>query len=40
LQLYINPDECIECDACVPACPPDAIYEEDDLIAVGFIMKK
>ena len=30
LQLYINPDECIECDACVPACPPDAIYEDED----------
>ena len=30
LQLYINPDECIECDACIPACPPDAIYEDED----------
>ena len=29
-MLYINPDECIECDACVPACPPDAIYEDED----------
>ena len=29
LQLYINPDECIECDACIPACPPDAIYEDE-----------
>ena len=26
-QLYINPDECIDCDACVPACPVDAIVE-------------
>ena len=33
LQLFINPDECIDCGACVPACPPDAIYEtEDDCI--------
>jgi len=35
LQLYINPEECIDCGACVPACPPDAIYEsEDDCIVV------
>lgn len=27
-QLYINPDECIECGACEPACPVSAIYEE------------
>ena len=30
LQLYIDPDECIDCDACVPACPPDAIYEDEE----------
>jgi ferredoxin len=30
LQLYINPDECIDCGACVPACPPDAVYESED----------
>ena len=35
LQLYINPEECIDCGACGPACPPDAIYEsEDDCIVV------
>ena len=28
--LYINPDSCIDCDACVPACPPDAIYEDEE----------
>jgi len=27
-QLYINPDECIDCGACEPACPFEAIYEE------------
>jgi NAD-dependent dihydropyrimidine dehydrogenase PreA subunit len=27
-QLYINPDECIDCGACEPACPVTAIYEE------------
>ena len=30
LQLYIDPEECIDCDACVPACPPDAIYEDEE----------
>lgn len=29
--LVIHPDECIDCDLCVPACPINAIYEEDDL---------
>ena len=29
--LVINPDECIDCDLCVPECPVDAIYAEDDL---------
>jgi NAD-dependent dihydropyrimidine dehydrogenase PreA subunit len=27
-QLFINPDECIDCGACEPACPVNAIYEE------------
>jgi len=30
LQLYINPEECIDCGACVPECPVDAIYEDED----------
>ena len=25
--LYINPDECIDCGACEPECPVDAIFE-------------
>lgn len=29
--LVINPDECIDCEDCVPVCPEDAIYAEDDL---------
>ena len=29
--LYIQPDECIDCSACVPACPEEAIYHEEDL---------
>lgn len=27
-QLYINPEECIDCGACEPACPVNAIFEE------------
>jgi len=30
-QLYINPEECIDCGACEPECPVEAIFEEDDL---------
>jgi NAD-dependent dihydropyrimidine dehydrogenase PreA subunit len=29
--LYIQPDECINCGACVPVCPEEAIYYEEDL---------
>lgn len=27
-QLYIDPEECIDCGACEPACPVNAIFEE------------
>ena len=27
-QLYINPEECIDCGACEPECPVEAIFEE------------
>jgi NAD-dependent dihydropyrimidine dehydrogenase PreA subunit len=30
---YINPDECVDCGACEPVCPVEAIYHEDDLPA-------
>ena len=34
--LVIDPDECIDCGACIPECPVEAIFEEsevpDDLI--------
>ena len=30
-MLVIDPDECIDCNLCVPECPIDAIYAEDDL---------
>ena len=29
--LYIDPDECIDCGACEPACPVTAIFPEDDV---------
>ncbi len=29
--LVIDPDECIDCTLCVPECPINAIYAEDDL---------
>jgi NAD-dependent dihydropyrimidine dehydrogenase PreA subunit len=31
--MYINPGECIECGACEPACPVEAVYHEADLPA-------
>ena len=27
---YIDPNECIDCGACEPACPVTAIFAEDD----------
>jgi ferredoxin len=32
-MLYIDPHECIDCDACVFACPVNAIFPEPDLPA-------
>ena len=33
-MLYIHPEECIDCDACVPECPWEAIYAEADVPSV------
>ncbi|MBI4675088.1 MAG: ferredoxin family protein [Chloroflexi bacterium] len=30
-QLYIDPDTCIDCGACVPECPVTAIFPLDDV---------
>lgn len=30
-MLYINPEICIDCDACVPECPVEAIYADVDV---------
>ena len=31
--LWIDPEECIDCAACVPECPEEAIFEVEDLPA-------
>ncbi|AJP04631.1 ferredoxin [Streptomyces cyaneogriseus subsp. noncyanogenus] len=28
--LYIHPEECVDCGACEPVCPVEAIFYEDD----------
>ena len=30
-QLFISPDECIDCTLCVAECPEEAIYADDDV---------
>ena len=30
-MLYIDPNDCIDCEACVPECPVEAIYSEANL---------
>lgn len=30
-MLYIHPEECIDCEACVPECPVEAIAHEDNV---------
>lgn len=30
-MVYIDPEECIDCGACIPECPVEAIYAEEDL---------
>jgi len=32
-MYYIDPDECIDCGACVDPCPVDAIFPEDEVPA-------
>lgn len=29
--LIIDPDECIDCGVCVPECPANAIFSEEDV---------
>jgi ferredoxin len=28
IQLYIDPEECIDCDACLQECPVEAIFQD------------
>ena len=30
-KLYIDPNECIDCGACEPECPVNAIFPEESL---------
>lgn len=30
-MFYIDPDECIDCQQCVSACPVEAIFAEDEV---------
>ena len=32
-MLYIHPDECIDCEACVPECPVEAIFPDSSVPA-------
>ena len=31
VQMYIDPEECIDCAACAMECPNEAIFDEDEL---------
>jgi ferredoxin len=32
-QLYIDPDDCLDCSACIPECPVEAIHMDADVPA-------
>jgi ferredoxin len=32
-MVYIHPDECVDCEACIPECPVEAIFHEDNVPA-------
>jgi ferredoxin len=32
-MLYIDPEDCIDCEACVPECPVEAIFAEANVPA-------
>ena len=38
-MLYIHPDECVDCGACEPVCPTEAIFYEDDVPAEMSVFK-
>jgi NAD-dependent dihydropyrimidine dehydrogenase PreA subunit len=32
-QLYVNPNDCIDCGACVPVCPTNSMFPLEELPA-------
>jgi NAD-dependent dihydropyrimidine dehydrogenase PreA subunit len=36
-MAYVNPEECIDCSACEPVCPVEAITPLDDVVDAAFI---
>jgi NAD-dependent dihydropyrimidine dehydrogenase PreA subunit len=36
-KLYVNPHECVDCGACQPACPVEAVVYQDDLAAADLV---
>jgi ferredoxin len=30
-MLFIDPEDCINCSACIPECPVEAIFEDDNV---------
>ena len=32
-QLYIDPEDCLDCGACIPECPVGAIFQDVDVPA-------
>jgi len=30
-QLWVHPEDCIDCGACVPVCPTNSIFPLDDV---------
>lgn len=40
-MLFIHPEECIDCGACEPECPVEAIFPEDEVPEdqISFIKK-
>jgi NAD-dependent dihydropyrimidine dehydrogenase PreA subunit len=36
-KLYVQPDECVDCGACEPECPVDAVVYQDDLAEADLV---
>ena len=36
-MLYINPEHCIDCEACIPECPVEAIFHESNVPPAMFL---